>query len=342
MSMKEQVEYFDKQLLSVKMHAVEQLVQENKKNFSGQRKIAIIMATHNRFSYLLTYIYSILIQENISVKFYISDDCSTDETCEYFEKLHKQYPELIFYHYSVENVGPSCNRKLALQNADEEFVIFADDDDYYVKKDFLSKAYDSLSNNNNKTDVYFGSGSILEVATGQEIDVVLNYLGSSTKDVFINLLFSMPKPPSTFLLMFKLTPVLRSKLLDMKMLNDVSIYLLVLDYFDGSVSGTKAISGIYRVHTSNITKSLNFDFMLINFSQQIEIITNSLLTQREKKHLICKHNKNNIEYYLSNSITTRRERRRLYNMLKDYGYEISLWDKWRYFRISKKLAKNNM
>lgn len=334
--MREIIENFDQQTIFIKMQEVDRMLKTKVSGNIEHKKIAIVLATHNRLSYLLTYMYSVLLQKKISIKFYISDDSSTDQTPEYFKELQKKYPEIIFYNYSIYNMGPSNNRKIALEYVEEDIIIFADDDDYYVNENFLSEGYHCLNNDKNNTSIYFGSASVLDVVEKSETAVILNYLGSSTKDVFKNLLFSMRKPPSTFLLIFKLTKNLKLKLSNMSMLNDVSIYLLVLDNFTDNVTGTKDVCGVYREHASNITKTLNFDFMLANFSQKISIINGSILNNNEKNILIKKHIKVTTDYYLLNSLTTREERDKLFTTLKNFGYPISLWEQWKYHRKCKK------
>lgn len=330
--MRQIIEDFDQQSLLMKTQIIEKLFLEQVSNSSnGLPTVAIVMATYNRFSYLLTYLYSLFLQENINVKLYISDDCSSDQTADYFEKWSQNYPDLLYYHYSMKGVGPSENRKIALQEVVEDFVILSDDDDYYINPNFLFDSVESICKSDGNISICFGSAVILDMETRQETPIILDYLGSSTAAVFSNLLFSMRKPPSTFLMIFKFSEELKQKLLMMEMLNDVSIYLLVLDYFDGNVGGGQAVSGIYREHASNITKSLDLDFMLDNFKQQIVIVKNSSLDACVKEVLIRKQNKMNIEYYLSNSVTTKQGRRKLYQTLKACGYRVSLWDQLKYW-----------
>lgn len=331
--MRNKVESFDQQSLPEKSDIIAALFAERaNEKVERQKHVAIVMATYNRFSYLLTYLYSLFLQDNVQVKFYISDDCSTDQTREYFTKLSQQYPELLYYHYSLESIGPSSNRKIALKAVDADFIVLADDDDYYINPNFLSHSIESIEQSCGDISICFGSAIVLDTATKYENTIMLDYLGSSSQDVFSNLLFSMKKPPSTFLMLFRLTPELQQQLLEMKMLNDVSIYLLVLDYFKGTVGGSSQVSGIYREHATNITKRLDFNFMLENFLQKIEIVKSSSLSQKAKRELIYKHNKMNIEYYFANSVTTKEERAQLYQTLKDQGFGLSFWEKWKYRR----------
>lgn len=329
--MKELVEKFDSLPILEKRDIIRTLVADmSQKIDSRLPRVAIVMATYNRFSYLLTYIYSVLLQENVVVKFHISDDSSSDQTSEFMQLLMAEFPAVIDYYYNENKVGPSENRKIALSGVDSDLVIFSDDDDYYIKSDFLSEASQQILDTSQDTSVFFGGAVIVDTLTGSTELVLLNYLGNDTKEVLKNLLFSMRKPPSTFLMVFRFNQVLKERLMAMDMVNDVSLYLLILSYFSGVVSGSKVPCGIYREHASNITKSLDVDFILDNIMQQIIIVKQSNLKCVEKHTLIKKHIKNNVEYFLSSGTTTQEERDKVYSLLKTQGYPLTWFQKWKY------------
>lgn len=331
--MRELVERFDALPVLEKQTEIEALVVKKAlKQDAAYPTVAIVMATHNRLSYLLTYIYSVLLQEKVNVNFYISDDGSSDDTPKFMQKLQLSYPKIFDYHYSVEKVGPSTNRKIALSKVFADAVIFSDDDDYYIKADFLSEACSSILAKDANASLFFGSSLILDTVTQKTTPVILNYLGSSTENVLKNLLFSMRKPPSTFLMVFKFEERLKQQLLEMKMMNDVPIYLLILSYYSGFVTGSKEICGVYREHASNITKSLDGNFILDNIMQQIAVVEMSTLSKADRRNLIERHIKNNVEYYLSSGPTIKEDRERLYTLLKEKGYPLSWYRKWKYKR----------
>lgn len=313
---RDKISNFDLLSIEEKFHFVREHLIEQKKR-QEKPVIGVVVATHNRLSYLLTYLYSVLLQRDACVKFYISDDASSDKTPLYFGQLTQLIPEYLFYHYNEKNCGPSANRKIALQQVAEELIIFADDDDYYIRNDFLLKAIRSIDVKNSSTPIFFGSSLIVEIDTQKEVEVKIGYIGESLKNVARNLLFSMRKPPSTFLLVFKMPISLKQELLKLKMLNDVSIYLCVLFfYLNKRLAGTEEIVGVYREHSSNITKSLDFNFILDNIEQQIGLISQSKFTNKEKKRLVKKHVANNLRYYMDNGSFGALECQKFLKMLK--------------------------
>lgn len=306
--MRSLVEHFDQLSISEKIEKLDIILSSNysfSDIYEKLPKVAIVMATYNRLPFLLTYLYSCLLQKNVRVKFYISDDHSSDETREYMEYLKNKYPDLFFYHYSEKNIGPSENRKIALQQVTEELMIFSDDDDYYIDSSFIMNgAYSILMNK--QAPIFFGSALIVDTQTHDEREFNLDYIGVSAKSVLQNLFFTMKKPPSTFLFIFRLDNVLKGKLLNMSMLNDGLIYLLILNHYSsGIVSGTKSISGVYREHSSNMTKSLDFNFILENIYQKITLLERVSLPKNTIRNLKFKHIKMTIEYFKgSNQLTS--------------------------------------
>ncbi len=329
------IEDFDRLSLQQKLPILKELLStyasQHLKEALKYPKVAIVIATHNRVSYLLTFLYSVFLQQGVKVKCYISDDASNDETKLIFRDLANRFPHILFYNYSVTNIGPSANRKIALKEVNEDIVVIADDDDYYVNDHFLLKASHSLQQTKEITPVFFGSAIILNVITSKEIVVTIDYVGRPLKEVALNMLFSMRKPPSTFLLVFKMPATVKESLLNMQMLNDVSIYFLLLfHFFQARLAGETQICGVYREHNTNITKRLNWDFIVENIDQQVQLIQSSPLTIEEKNKLIQKHVNNSICYFTDNSIMTKEQRSQILSVIRRQQYKGAFkdWLKW--------------
>ena len=100
-----------------------------KKNF--EEKISVIIPTYNRYGYLKQLINSIFEQSYNNIELIVINDNSTDSTDKYMSKLEKQNSN-IKYIKNKENRGPSYSRRTGYEKSEGEYIVFADDDDYYI------------------------------------------------------------------------------------------------------------------------------------------------------------------------------------------------------------------
>ena len=238
--------------------------------------ISVIIPTYRRYTYLRQAVQSVIQQNYSDIEIIIIDDHSGDET----KKISKDFPQ-IHYIENDKNKGPGYSRKMGLKKAQGEYIVFLDDDDYYTDNSFFHTAVDILEKN---SDYVFVSANAdeLYVETGEKRKNELNVKGQiSSKEYLAGFVSKYKKPLSTFTTIFRKSCLIRAGVLEMKMVNDMAIYLRVLR--DGNIYFLERTIGIYRIHKNNISKNISADFLLDNLKEKHEIYSyikeNSLLRE---------------------------------------------------------------
>ena len=101
-----------------------------------QPKLTIIVPTWNRSDFLCRCVDSILQQSYQNIEIIIINDCSTDNTSEVVKEKYGKNKKIIYIENET-NLGPGGNRQKAYLVSSGEYVIFADDDDYYFEPDLI-------------------------------------------------------------------------------------------------------------------------------------------------------------------------------------------------------------
>lgn len=240
---------------------------KNKKMKTGDNeKISIIIPTHNRLEQLTKCISSILSQDYNNIEIIIIDDVSTDNT----EQVYKTHTDKrIKYIRNEKNLGMGLNRQKAFKIATGEFIIFCDDDDYFIDNTYFS--------------------DIIRIFQDQDINIIcspsyihyeeeniynlfeLNYSGKiKSIDYLKRFQFDLKKPTSTFPAIFRKKTLDEANFKDMKMMNDSSIYLRSL-MMGGYTFRNEKIVGVYRVHGKNDTFNVQADFTINNLKEKKKI-----------------------------------------------------------------------
>src|SRR5690606_38414804 len=131
--------------------------------------------------------------------------------------------------------------------------------DYLIDKSYLSKAVDFHQKHQETS--FVTANVFVEVSkSNRMIPTNLNFDDIINKhDYFIKFgQQGFPKPYSTLTTLFKRESLLNMGILEMKMVNDSSLYLRSLLEGDGGF--INEIVGVYRIHGDNITFDLNSDF----------------------------------------------------------------------------------
>lgn len=115
-----------------------------------KKRFSVIIPGYNVQEYVSTAIKSVLNQDFKDYELIVIDDCSTDNTSEVVSK----YPEVKLIR-NEENKASGGARNVGLDQANGEYVIFLDADDYLYANDVLSKV-DHLIGNQNIDVVYMG------------------------------------------------------------------------------------------------------------------------------------------------------------------------------------------
>ncbi|WP_180146355.1 glycosyltransferase [Acinetobacter sp. YH12052] len=93
--------------------------------------VTVYIPTYNRYDLLRRAVDSVLQQSHQNFELIIVDDCSTDNTIEYLQKLSEQDPRVRFF-TKESNSGACTSRNIAIKHAAGEFITGLDDDDYFL------------------------------------------------------------------------------------------------------------------------------------------------------------------------------------------------------------------
>lgn len=213
-------------------------------------------------------ILSILKMEGVDLEIIVIDDNSTDETSAIIAKLQRAYSGIRYFRSEI-NRGPGFSRLYGYSLSTGEYVVFADDDDYYTDRSFFKRAILELEK---KTDlaVVSANSDILYVQENRFEANNLNIKGEINNVEYLNgFMTRYRKPNSTFTTVFRRSSLEKAGLSSMKMVNDASIYMRAL--LCGNICVIDGVIGVYRIHSTNITKSLTAQFIIENLEEKKEI-----------------------------------------------------------------------
>ena len=276
--------FLDKQLsfdafifyLSYKVNINEQIIFDLKnlfKNNVNESEIAkknplisVIIPTFNRKAMLVQSIESVISQTYNNVEIIIIDDCSNDGT---EEAVKTKFSNKVNIKYFKNNKKRDAgfNRNFGYNNAEGEYIIFLDDDDYYIDSNYFTKAinkhlqYEDLS--------FVCANTLIEYSSKNELvfsKLNVNKLINSEK-YLENFQIKYRKAQSTFTAIFKKSVLDNLDFKNMIMMNDVAIYLRALLY--GRVYIFEDFIGVYRIHDNNISKNIPIDFLLKTLDEKM-------------------------------------------------------------------------
>ena len=289
--------------------------------------ISVIITTYNRKEYLKNAIESVLNQSYKDIEIIIIDDCSTDGTEEEIKSLYSDNKNLYIYR-NTKNQGPGINRKYALTNkAKGEYIVFLDDDDIFLEKDYFAKAIDKLNKDTNLSMVACNH-IIYNSQTKEEKYIDFKY-GEvvDNKEFFINFgSENFKKPIASFTVFRKKAFEETGGYEDMKIFNDTTIFLRALLY--GPMGFINIYGGQYLIHGKNISFSCDCNFILDNLKEKYAIykLINKFfnLNEEQAKKWLVEQCDITIVYYIRGSKPNKKELRKLYfwilKNLKSYKY----------------------
>lgn len=261
-------------------------------------EVSVIITTYNRKGYLKQALDSIKLQINANFEIIIIDDNSSDGT----EKMiSNEYNEdYITYIKNKYNKGPEYGRTLGIEKSRGNYIVFFDDDDFYVKNNVFEKAIMKFKEQPNLVFVTFNA-NIFNEKVGDTINSSLGFNGYIDGYNYLgNFQWKMKKPLSTFTTLFskeKMFPNQNS--INDNYINDSSIYLHAL--LNGDVYVFTDIVGNYRVHDSNITNTLNVEFILKNLESKKRISKKILVSKSKQESWLYKQVDLTLKYFLLNS-----------------------------------------
>lgn len=235
---------------------------ENKK--TDNKKISIIIPTYNRKYQLKECIDSILRQTYNNYEILVIDDCSKDNTEEFLKENYND--DRIIYIKNTINSGAGFSRKNGYNNSTGDYIIFCDDDDYYIDDGYFNNVVKIFEDED--ISLIVSNSYVHYEKENKYVFNKLNYKGILPVEKLLeNFQFKYMKPNSTFTTVFRKSILEKSEMKNMKMVNDSSIYLR------GLISGKKVfvnenIIGIYRIHSKNITFNIKADFLIENLDEK--------------------------------------------------------------------------
>lgn len=227
------------------------------------KKISIIILTHNRFTQLMRLLNSIYSQKYSNYEIIIIDDVSTDETYDYLKNIHD---DRLKYIRNETKIDIGINRQTAYNLATGDYVVFCDDDDYYIDDNYFSDIVKIFKDK--EINVICSHSYIYYENNNQYEEAKLNFEGKIESLKYLERFqFDLKKPTSTFPMIARKSSLDKADLKNMKMMNDSSIYLRAL-MIGGYTYVNNKIIGVYRVHNSNISHSIKSDFIIKNLEEK--------------------------------------------------------------------------
>ena len=138
-----------------------------------EEQIQILLPTYNGEKYLKEQIESILLQSYKNIKLIISDDCSSDSTCDILRKYQESDNRIEVY-FQEKNLGVVKNIEFLLNKVTSSVFMLSDQDDYWMPEK-VKNSFECLKNND--ADIVFGD---LEV-----VDKNLNIIYPSFNDYML-------------------------------------------------------------------------------------------------------------------------------------------------------------
>lgn len=264
-----------------------------------EKKISIMINTYNRVNELKECLNSIFMQTYQNFEIIIIDDSSTDETESFCRAIEDKR---VKYFRNEQNKGQAFGKKKYFSEVTGEYLIFCDDDDYYLLDSFFAKAVEAFEEDER---INFVCANSLIKYENEERCVYdrLNFKNMiSAHEYLSNFQVGYTKPNSTFSTVFKKDILEKNGILDMFMINDSSIFLRSL-ISGGKIYVIEEIVGIYRIHDTNVTKNLKVTFIIDNLEEKKEIseYIRKYIKKINPEDWLEKQVSFTIYYYLTNS-----------------------------------------
>lgn len=166
-------------------------------------KTAVLLATYNGEKWLNEQVNSILNQSDISIDLHISDDISTDKTCEIISAYQNKFDNIFSLAYEAQSSSAAQNFFRLIRDVDlhnYSYIAFSDQDDVWVSNK-LSLAIDAI--NRFKVDGY--SSNVIAFWSNEKT-LLINKAQSQTK---YDYMFESAGPGCTFVITSRLATELQ-------------------------------------------------------------------------------------------------------------------------------------
>lgn len=133
------------------------------------KKFSIIIPAYNVEKYIKECLNSICIQDFDNYEIIIVNDNSQDITAHKIIEFQKEHPNIrIKSIYNEKNLGAGASRNIGIQNADGEYILFIDSDDYLSCENVLSSIACEMENNNADVLIF---GSVINYKDNKDTSI---------------------------------------------------------------------------------------------------------------------------------------------------------------------------
>ncbi|MDO4333566.1 MAG: glycosyltransferase family A protein [Eubacteriales bacterium] len=105
-------------------------------------KISVVVPVHNGRRFLRKTIRGILNQDYKNLEVILVENFSEDNSLELCRDIQKEDDRVLVV--TSEERGTSLARKKGVENASGKYILFSDQDDYYVSKSSIRKMHDAI------------------------------------------------------------------------------------------------------------------------------------------------------------------------------------------------------
>ena len=272
--------YLEYNNLNVKLDGNDEVVEIN-----SQPLVTILMTTYNREAFVQQCIESLLGQTYSNLEFIIVDDNSSDNTEQTVKELLKNTTNRLKFIKTSGKRGPGLNKRLGWSHIKGKYVIFLDDDDYFVSKTFIATAIKAFQADSTLSVVAFNSYQEIVEEKKLVVTKSLHPLEKviTSKEVLKDFMINIDKPNSTFPAVFDVEKMVQHQINSMKILNDTQIWLR--GFFSGNVLFLGDYVGVYRIHKGSIGYNLDVNYILDNVDEKVRLYCSEGFPIKEEKWL---------------------------------------------------------
>lgn len=287
-----------------------------------EKKIEILLATYNGEKYLNEQIDSIINQTYTNWKLLIRDDGSEDRTLEILKEYEKRDERISILRDNKGNLGFVKNFEELLKNSSEEFIMFSDQDDYWLENK-IEKYIGVLEN----LDVEKLKKPLLIHSNSFVCDKKLNILKKNFVDSKVALQYGGNRYFFAYFVQGS-TTLINRKLIDLGLpflksvtLHDRYFHLLV-EFFGNRIFIDESLIK-YRQHRNNEIGAKSSIIKKILFKRYFDDSDRDLILDIEEKYR-NKQKKDNERWIIKYLEVTDRKKNRMIRVIKSFMFRMNI------------------
>ncbi|MGB2524422.1 glycosyltransferase family 2 protein [Leuconostoc suionicum] len=258
--------------------------------------LTVVVTTYKRDEFLKSALRGILTQRYEQLEVIVIDDnpdqySHSTETA--VKKISEEGKVPIKYIKNKENLGMSNGHQLGFSEANGQYIVFHDDDDYYIDDNWFDNAINIMAKDPELS--FVGGRSFAFSATGKVMDNLSSF-GKIESKRYLQEFTTIGKPLSTFAAIFDKRKLEEAGFGSMLIANDTTIYLRSLLRGGGFI--IDEFIGMYRVHSNSLTKSIDADTLLLHIDEKEKLLSELNWTLAEKNIFYLKQSEMNLGYYI--------------------------------------------